>query len=201
MRLGSQRSPAGAEGTNRIGSMIHPKQATLAVALATLTISACVDDSLTAPPSPTTPRRLMAPTAPPPPSSTLQAPSRTDVLSEPGGPVAASVAPETVGQEAEPGEESAGPKSLPNGEEPDSETKPRDVELIYTIESFSARAVSPESIQVEWRITRDITYDRNLELALLRREASSGTWVSLPVAGLNGSRLDTGLQQIGRAHV
>ena len=153
-------------------SMIHPERVMFAVALATLTLSACGGDSLTAPPSPTAPRPLVAPTTPSPSSSTLQAPSPADPGSEPRGTrgtVAASVAPETAGEETEPGEENAGSEPLPNETRPGSGTEPRDVEVHYRITRFSATPVSPTSVRVSWGIESYITHgtdQRSLDVHL-----------------------------------
>ena len=176
-----------------ISSMFHQNRAMFAIALAALTVAACDEDSLPAPPSPTTPRPLVAPTVPPPPSSTLQRPSPADIRSEPAGTVAAALAPETVGQEGKPSEESAGSEPLPNEGQPGSATVPRDA--TFRIVSFTATAETHESIRVSWQIALDdIVLSRNMDLRLHRREAPSGAWVPLPAAGENGSRLDTGLR-------
>ena len=193
MRLRSQRSRAGAEGTNRMTSMFHRNRAVFAIALAALTVAGCGGESLPPPSSPTAPRPLVAPAAPSPPSSTVPAPSPADARSEPGGTVAAAPVPETAGQESSgPSEESSGSEPLPNEGRPGSATVPQDA--TYRIESFTATAETHESIRVRWQVALDdIVFSRNLNLRLRRRKAPSGTWGPLPAAGQSGSILDTGL--------
>ena len=190
-RILPQRSPAVAEGRNPVVSGVPWKRATLAVVLAALTAGGCGDDSLPAPPSPTTPRPVVAPS---PPSTTHPAPSPTEVRAEPGGTGTVASMPEMAGLEATaPGEESAGSAPPPKPGQPDPETGARDVQPIYTIDSFSATAVSQNSIRVRWSISLDdITYSRDPVISLGRREAPS---VSCPPVLLDtalGGEIETG---------